>query len=364
MLKKAVLIFACAIFFPPIVSAADTISQLKRDIETTEQEIKKLSDGKANLVKTITLTEDKLAKQKRMIALINRDISANLKEVDNLRRSIEESVKQQGKNSEKARLLAAFLADNAQDLTTRAFILGEASAGIKNAELIEQLNLNILKAVQDFEREERELSVKSEEVLRRNENLLKQRGEAEAARNDYSKDLAALKLRLSSLKNDEKASREYLSELEKRNQRLAGIPKSAGSGSGAFAKLKGKLSYPLKGRVVERFGKRIHPDTGLSITQYGIKIKPAAKGDVFCVADGKVVYVNNLSGWQNIIIIEHDKNFFTVYGNIDEFFVNQNQEVKNGTLIGSLDTSVAETYLYFEIRNHRDAVDPLAWFAR
>ncbi|MDR2400501.1 MAG: hypothetical protein LBD73_02480, partial [Deferribacteraceae bacterium] len=67
MLKKAVFIFVCALFFPPIVYAADTISQLKRDIETTEREIKKLSGGKVNLVKTITLTEDKLAKQKRMI---------------------------------------------------------------------------------------------------------------------------------------------------------------------------------------------------------------------------------------------------------------------------------------------------------
>jgi septal ring factor EnvC (AmiA/AmiB activator) len=116
--------------------------------------------------------------------------------------------------------------------------------------------------------------------------------------------------------------------------------------------------------VIERYGERVHPETGLRITQYGIKIKPSGGGDILCVADGKVVYVNNLSGWQNIIIIEHDKNYFTVYGNIDEFFVKQNEEVKSGALIGRLDASITEAYLYFEIRNHRDAVDPSAWFVK
>jgi septal ring factor EnvC (AmiA/AmiB activator) len=53
-----------------------------------------------------------------------------------------------------------------------------------------------------------------------------------------------------------------------------------------------------------------------------------------------------------------------VYGNVDEFYVKLNEEVKSGVLIAKLDASIAETYLYFEIRNHRDAVDPLAWFAK
>ncbi|MDR2104825.1 MAG: peptidoglycan DD-metalloendopeptidase family protein [Deferribacteraceae bacterium] len=351
-----------AFFFAPYIFAAD-LPQLKREIEAAELEIKKLST-RTDLAKIITLTESKLAKEKEALALINREIAANLKSVDVLRKAIEESVQKQKKNSEKARLLTAFLADNTQNLASRAFLAGEVGESIKKAELIEHLNLSILKTVREYEEQEKALADKSNELLQKNELLLKQRKEAEAAKSDYSKDLADLKARFASLKSNETASREYRLELDKRNQRLAEIPKATGGSAGAFAKLKGKLSYPMKGRVIERYGARVHPDTGLSITQYGIKIRPTGRGDIFSVAAGKVVYVNNLNGWQNIIIIEHDKNYFTVYGHVDEFYVKLNEEVKSGALIAGLDASIAEAYLYFEIRNHRDAVDPLAWFAK
>jgi septal ring factor EnvC (AmiA/AmiB activator) len=362
--KYLPLIIFFTAFFTADVSA-ETLEQLKREINAAEQEIKKLSAGKANLARTLTLTEEKLAKEKQVIVIINREISDNLKAVDNLQSGIADAAKKQKENAEKARLLTAFLADNTQNLSTRAFLSGEAGTGIKNAELVEQLNLKILSAVREYEELEKDWVAKSEELLKKNDLLKKQRAEAENARAGYAKDLEALKVRMASLKNNEAASREYLSELEKRNQRVAGLATSSGSGGGgAFAKLKGKLTYPIKGRVIDRFGERVHPDTGLRINQYGIKIKPTAGGDVLCVAEGQVVYVNNLSGWQNIIIIEHDKNYFTVYGNIDEFFVKQNEKVKSRALIGRLDTTIAETFLYFEIRNHRDAVDPLGWFAR
>jgi septal ring factor EnvC (AmiA/AmiB activator) len=346
------------------LSAQTSYERLKDEIAGKEREIQSLSSNRANLVKIITLAEDKLAKQKEALALINREIAANLSEVNNLQSYIKEAVEKQKENSEKARLLAAFLSENSQTLTTRAFLLGRAEESVKNAELAERLNINVINAVRSYEEQEREWTAKSAELLNRNDLLKTQRTEAEKARAGYADDLAELKRRFAALKNNETAGREYLAELENRRQRLAGIAKAAGSGEGAFAKLRGKLIYPVKGRVIERYGERIHPETGLRITQYGIKIRPSGGGDILCVADGKVVYVNNLSGWQNIIIIEHDKNYFTVYGNIDEFFVRQNEEVKSGALIGRLDATITEAYLYFEIRNHRDAVDPLAWFAK
>jgi septal ring factor EnvC (AmiA/AmiB activator) len=356
--------FFFIVAFSLSVSAQTNYDRLKGEIAGKEREIQALSSNRANLVKIIILAEDKLAKQKEALALINREIAANLSEVNTLQNYIKEAVKKQKENSEKARLLAAFLAENSQTLTTRAFLLGRAEESVKNAELAERLNINVVNAVRSYEEQEREWTAKSAELLNRNDLLKTQRAEAEKARTGYANDLEELKRRLSTLKNNEAAGREYLTELENRRQRLAGLARGTGSGEGAFAKLRGKLMYPVKGRVIERYGERVHPDTGLRITQYGIKIKPSGGGDILCVADGKVVYVNNLSGWQNIIIIEHDKNFFTVYGNIDEFFVRQNEEVKSGALIGRLDVAIAEAYLYFEIRNHRDAIDPLAWFVK
>jgi septal ring factor EnvC (AmiA/AmiB activator) len=358
----AAFFFSLIFFFS--AGAQTNYDRLKDEIAGKEREIQALSSNRANLVKIITLAEDKLAKQKEALALINKEIAANLSEVNNLQSYIKDAVEKQKENSEKARLLAAFLSENSQTLTTRAFLLGRAEESVKNAELAERLNINVINAVRSYEKQEREWTAKSAELLNRNDLLKTQRAEAEKARTGYSNDLAELKRRLAALKNNEAAGREYLEELENRRRRLAGIAKAAGSGEGAFAKLRGKLIYPVKGRVIERYGERIHPETGLRITQYGIKIRPSGGGDVLCVADGKVVYVNNLSGWQNIIIIEHDKNYFTVYGNIDEFFVRQNEEVKSGALIGRLDATITEAYLYFEIRNHRDAVDPLAWFAK
>lgn len=68
-------------------------------------------------------------------------------------------------------------------------------------------------------------------------------------------------------------------------------------------------------------------------------------------------------GW--FVIVEHYGGYYTLYANMDQIKVNQGQKVHTGEVLGTIDIDQSENtpYLYFEIRIHDKAVDPLNWLS-
>ena len=67
-----------------------------------------------------------------------------------------------------------------------------------------------------------------------------------------------------------------------------------------------------------------------------------------------------------MIIIDHGKNYYTVYAHLEETFKSKGDEVEAGEVIATVgDTGSLEgARLYFEVRHHGKPVDPLAWLKK
>ncbi len=131
--------------------------------------------------------------------------------------------------------------------------------------------------------------------------------------------------------------------------------------TGGFEKLKGKLTLPLKGRIISSFGQLYDPSSNLYIFKKGIEIAPVQKKEnVRSVSQGKVVFSGELPQYGLVSVIDHGGHYYSLFGHLGEIYKKKGDPVENGETIGVSDNS--GTPVYFEIRARNVAVNPLQWF--
>ena len=120
-------------------------------------------------------------------------------------------------------------------------------------------------------------------------------------------------------------------------------------------KSKYALSWPLKGVITTRFGKkhgRAHD---------GIDIAAARGEPVSSAAAGKVLYSDRHGGYGNLVVIQHDGGLVTVYAHNLKNLVKKGQSVRLGQKIALVGDSgkASGPHLHFEVRRGADPQNPM-----
>ncbi|WP_373974577.1 peptidoglycan DD-metalloendopeptidase family protein [Chitinibacter sp. SCUT-21] len=136
------------------------------------------------------------------------------------------------------------------------------------------------------------------------------------------------------------------------------LPNPALAGAN-FASLKGKLSLPVKGAVIGKFG----APRGEGGTWKGLMIKANNGQSVHAIASGRVVFADWLRGFGNLMIIDHGGGYMSLYGANESVLKRVGDSVKPGDVIATVGNSggMAESGVYFEIRYNSRPLDPLQW---
>ncbi|MDR2708990.1 MAG: peptidoglycan DD-metalloendopeptidase family protein [Elusimicrobiota bacterium] len=119
------------------------------------------------------------------------------------------------------------------------------------------------------------------------------------------------------------------------------------------------LDWPVKGVIIENFGRAKHPELDTYVVRNGIKIKAASGAAIKSVENGVVVFRGNISSYGKVIIIEHS-NFFSVYGMLTDVSVSIGDRVRRGQNIARLGSG-ENNVLYFEIRLGDEPDNPMLW---
>jgi len=125
-----------------------------------------------------------------------------------------------------------------------------------------------------------------------------------------------------------------------------------------FAALKGKLPWPVKGRLAQKFG------SPRSETVWdGVLIDAPEGVEIHAVAAGTVTFAEWLKSYGYLMIIEHDKDYMSLYAFNQSLFKHKNATVKAGEVIAAVGQSGgrARPGLYFGIRRRGAAIDPQQW---
>lgn len=152
------------------------------------------------------------------------------------------------------------------------------------------------------------------------------------------------------------------------NQTISAIAPQAASSrvTTSFARQKGRLSYPVKGKIISKFGTKRKGDYNAFTFQSGIDIKAERGTPVKNVFSGEVMFSQWLKGYGNLMIINHGNNYYTLYAHVEELYKKKGERVDTGEIIGTAgDTgSIKGPCLHFEVRHHGKPVDPLKWLKK
>lgn len=92
----------------------------------------------------------------------------------------------------------------------------------------------------------------------------------------------------------------------------------------------------------------------------GITIAAVSGEPVWAAADGEVVYVDQLAGYGETVLIKHSGNKTTSYARLSRAIVDKYDRVKQGDIIGYVGSvgSVKEAQLHFSVHDGKTPVDP------
>jgi septal ring factor EnvC (AmiA/AmiB activator) len=162
---------------------------------------------------------------------------------------------------------------------------------------------------------------------------------------------------LSVLEQDEQRLQQLVQALQ---QALRDIPAASGKYK-SLHELKGKLRWPVAGKIVRRYGSR---QAAGKISSRGVQIASDAGSDVHAIARGRVVFADWLRGFGLLLIIDHGDGYMSLYGHNSSLYKEVGATVAGNEVIAAVGNSggLSLPGLYLELRRNGRPFDPGPWF--
>ena len=205
-------------------------------------------------------------------------------------------------------------------------------------------------------REQAELEALLDEHRAERRRLAEQERARRRLLSELDRSLADTQRRIERLRRDARAleavvarARRALADLE--------IP-----GDRPFGQLRGRLAWPVEGRLVVRFG----AEKVANLRWDGVIIEAPEGREVRAVRGGRVAWADWLRGYGLLMIIDHGDGYMTLYGHNQALLKQTGDWVTEGEPIALVGRSGGRRRagLYFGIRHHGKAVNPVRWCRR
>jgi lipoprotein NlpD len=117
--------------------------------------------------------------------------------------------------------------------------------------------------------------------------------------------------------------------------------------------------WPASGRITSSF-------SSSDPLRKGVDLDGKQGDPVVATRSGNVVYAGNgLAGYGELVILKHDEQFLSAYGNNSKLLVKEGESIKVGQKIAEIGSSGTDSNkLHFEIRKQGKPVDPLLYLPK
>ena len=372
-----------------IDSKKDKISTLRQEIEDVEKGIiKKTQEAIStteiliDLENKITLTEKlirSLAREERFVASMIYDTQERIKRkkayLTGLKEKLTLRLQHLYKHGKSSFLKTIISADN----------WNEAIYRIKYLDILTKHELELRQELQDalteLDVEEKKLAreLTKNRRIRSDKEIENSRLETDKKRR--KKYLNKVNNQKSTLEDNLKQKQRMIAEIEslinklfndkssmkKREDELVRIRAMQNRAtSGNFAKMKGKLPWPVQGKIISRFGNQKNRKLNTITENVGIEIQAAVGTPVITVLDGVISIITYIRGHGNIIIVDHGGGFSTVYAQIENIQVNENEYIQAGDRLAKIASNGTSKNgkLHFEVWGNQQKLNPEHWLTK
>lgn len=189
-----------------------------------------------------------------------------------------------------------------------------------------------------------------DDTLHQQQERQSERREAVAA---LARDMSDERARLEQLKTEERRLKDVLDRLARGGD---------GTVEGPFAKLAGRLPWPVAGKPLNRFG----ASRAGALPWTGWMIQTPEGSAVHAIHAGKVVFADYLRGHGQLIILDHGGGYLSLYAHNQTLLKATGTQVQGDEVIAHAGSSggLEQSALYFEIRHGGKTLDPAAWLRK
>jgi len=174
---------------------------------------------------------------------------------------------------------------------------------------------------------------------------------------------------IASVRQEKTAQEKMIGELQEASRRLLDMIRRLEEretyDAKGFSSLKGKLPWPVDGKVVIPFGSQRDPQFKTPVFRNGLYIK-TEEDSVRAIYMGKVVFADWFKGFGNLLIINHGEGYHTLYANLSEIFFKVGDIIKINDIVGKIGEfgTLDMPSLYFEVRYKGKPLDPMRWLKK
>ncbi|MFH1759535.1 MAG: peptidoglycan DD-metalloendopeptidase family protein [bacterium] len=129
---------------------------------------------------------------------------------------------------------------------------------------------------------------------------------------------------------------------------------------------KGDLLWPVRGVIHKKFGNLYDKNYNTTLFNPGIDIQIPEGTPIIASAKGYVAAIEWKTGYGNLIVLDHENGYYTIYAHLQKFLVNLDQYVNCGQEIGITGETGSHEgpKLHFEIRKGSKALNPVLWLSK
>lgn len=381
------------------------LSDVQNSINNNKQKVNDISKTQGNVQSQIDALDANMNKVSKSLGTLNIQIGNLSSKIDSSQQEIDKL--QKDLNSEniafRARLRALYMAG---DEAYFDVILGSKSF----SDIISRIE--DIKKIMDYDRNLL-LSISNNKKMIENKKkeMIKSKASVESLKvkaNDDYKQLADAssqkKAMMESLENDKSNYEKEIAEEQAQSENIGAMirqiekaqadakkkaaedaAKAAQNGSGGSKNgstqtgggsqssgstiSNGKL-FCVTGRpysVTSPYGWRVQPVTGKKEFHPGMDLGVPLGTPIYALTDGKVIYSGQMSGYGNVVMIDHG-NIISLYAHNSSLVVSVGQSVKGGQLISYSGNTGLSTgpHMHFELRDPStgNTIDPTPYYIR
>lgn len=334
------------------------ISRQKQSLTSQQKKLDSLQKSLKSEETTITRLESEIKQTRSSLKSTNNNIA-------NLEAKISKLDKQKKAQSDKlAELIQTYYVT--QRAKSSSNILNQGVEEDRISQYFQHLAKERSATIAELEKTVSELDDSHEQLKLEKQQITNLLSQQTKKRDQLAKTQSKRKGTVSQIRKSISNDKVYLSELQRNETRLkAEIAKAAKRNAvlmDGLAKQKGKLPWPLKGKILHNYGTR---QTG-QLNWKGMVINANYGQSVKAVYSGTVVFADYLRGYGLVVLLDHGKGDMTLYGFNQSLLKKEGDKVAAGESIALAGDTGGQPRpsLYFEIRRNSKTQNPKSWLTR
>ncbi len=383
------------------VSAA-SLSEVRKNIQSKQQEIKDSKEKEQDLSDKIAAMEKQISSKEADISKLEKAIGEAETQLGTLQKQLKEAeakVDQQDedlgsrlrnmyKNGSIGFIDVLLDSDNISEFLTNLDMVQKVySQDQDTLETLKEASAEIDKKKKEIESLQSELTASKELVQEEKQSLQADKTEVEKQKATVTADIAESEDELDQMQDEEAAIEEAIRAEEKRKAEEAAKKNNSSSSSSSSSSSKpssskpsssssskpsksGKLTTykgltmqfpaPSMTRKSSNFGYRIHPIKHTKRLHAGVDLAAPGGSPIVAAMSGRVILARAGSGYGNYIIVDHGNGYATLYAHCSKLLVKKGQSVSRGQQIAKVGSTGASTgnHLHFEVRVKGTPVNP------